>query len=145
MSRSESCGKCYYCARPIYSSGSSGWINDPSSRATRDHHTPFSITTNAALETSRIVAACQRCNNLKGDTAPKIFEYFIRQTNISQSAAKLQKEYRRFCYLLTVAGFRSAKAIAFVKAKQPPLKPREPIDLPAFLPPRRASILEAVE
>lgn len=122
--KSESCGKCLYCKTPIYPRGSASAIADPECISTRDHYTPISITSGAELQEDRIVLACQRCNNLKASTPPEIFEFFVAQTDMRKPKSALIKEYRRFCYLLTVAGFRSAKALAVAG---------QPVDMPDFL------------
>jgi hypothetical protein len=122
--KSDSCGKCFYCKTPIYPRGSASALADPNCISTRDHYTPISITSGADLQEDRIVLACERCNNLKANTPPEIFEFFVAQAEMTRGKSALIKEYRRFCYLLMVAGFRSAKALA-VDA--------HPIELPDFL------------
>lgn len=136
-----SSGACHYCGIDTWPAGSPEALRNPEVMRTVDHYMPRCMGVGDTAQGHRnTVVACRACNTIKAGWPAEIFEWFIRQPQMKGSAKQRATEFHRFCLTLSLAGYRSARALSL--AARPQRKPSiftysvdqaAPSSVPAFM------------
>lgn len=103
-------GRCCYCRRLMFPAGSPEVRADPDCQQTRDHVIPRSLDRVRLDVAKNIGPSCHGCNQLKGDAPAEVLMWFLRQPRPEGgSKDTLRREFRQFCFALTLAGFKAAR------------------------------------
>lgn len=110
-------GVCHYCAKTTYSQGSHPAIADAFCTGTRDHVTPRRLACVDATVTDNYVHACFGCNQIKADHPYEVFVFWLKTAPQGSWRAR-NDSFKDFIFALTMAGFRSAMALAIVDRRK---------------------------